>query len=64
MLKLLRTLSNSPINQLVINAIENIDDKDFARQRNKLHYSNGWAFDDIHAYYSHLHIADFNPSLP
>ncbi len=35
--RVLRTLSNSPIAGAVINAINEIDDKEFARQRNRLH---------------------------
>lgn len=63
--RVLRTLNNSPINQLVINAIDSIDDKDFARQRNRLHYSNEWAFNDLHSYYSPLTYCRFqsSPSL-
>lgn len=62
--RILRTLENSPIRGEVLNAIESIDDKHFARQRNKLHYSNGWTFDDLHTYFSPLSYCRFQAEPP
>jgi hypothetical protein len=60
----LRMLTNSPIRGEIINALDAIDDKDFARQRNMLHYSNIWLFDDLHTFYSPLSYCRFNATPP
>lgn len=63
--RVLRTLKNAPLDGAVINAIIDIDEKQFARQRNRLHYSNIWYFEDLHAYSSHISYCRFDvpPSL-
>ena len=63
--RVLRTLDNSPIDGAFINAINDIEDKAFAKQRNSLHYSNQWPFNDMHAYYSPISYCRFQsaPSL-
>lgn len=57
--RVLRTLRNSPINGKIINAIDDIDDKKFARQRNDLHYSNAWYFKDMHSFFSPISYCRF-----
>lgn len=58
--KVLRTLDNSPISNELINTLVSLDDKDFARQRNNLHYSNTWLFPDLHAYCSAISYCKFS----
>lgn len=60
----LRMLKNSPIRGEIINAIDAIDERDFAKQRNMLHYSNGWIFEDLHSFYSPLSYCRFSGSPP
>lgn len=59
--RILRTLIESPLSGEFINAICDIDDKQFARQRNKLHYSNVWMFDDLHTSVSPISYCRFQP---
>jgi hypothetical protein len=47
--RVLRTLSNSPIDGALVNALQEIEDKEFARQRNQLQYKTSWTFPDLHA---------------
>lgn len=57
--RVLRTLSDSPLSNDFINAICEIDDKKFAKQRNRLHYSNTWIFDDLHSSFSSISYCRF-----
>lgn len=57
--RVLRTLVNSPVPAAVINGLQSVDDKDFARQRNDLHYSTTWKFDDMHVFMSPLEFCRF-----
>jgi len=48
--RLLNTAKQLPIPDSIIEAFLNLDDHDFAEQRNDLHYSHTWTFGDIHQY--------------
>lgn len=50
--RVLRMLSNSPISGKIINTIDAVDDKQFARPRNRLHYRTTWIFTDLHSFCS------------
>ena len=70
----LRTLTQSPIDGSWINAINDIEDKDFAKPRNRLHYNNTWNFSDLHTFFTPLdylnfsspvsHAVELNPANP
>jgi hypothetical protein len=46
----LRTTANLPFHDSLLEAIQYIDEKEFAAERNNLHYSSTWAFGDLSAY--------------
>lgn len=49
--RLLRTMNTTLWEDHLISSLDNIPHKEFARQRNMLHYNNcSWIFHDLHAY--------------
>lgn len=50
--RVLRMTANHGWPDSLVAALLALDHKDFARQRNDLHYELGWIFDDLHAYVS------------
>lgn len=60
--RVLRTLNESPIDFALIQALNELDDREFARQRNRLHYSNTWMFDDLHAFASSVSFCKWAPA--
>ncbi|MDB5870885.1 MAG: hypothetical protein JWQ07_327 [Ramlibacter sp.] len=62
--RVLRTLSNAPIEAGLINALQEIDDKEFARQRNRLQYKTSWTFGDLHTSTSSLTYCRFRTPPP
>lgn len=46
----LRMASNLPFDRDVVQVLIDMEDRDFAAQRNTLHYATGWAYSDLHAY--------------
>lgn len=50
--RVLRTTSGHPMDLELCEAIKSIGERDFARQRNELHYGTSWKFSDLHAYCS------------
>lgn len=50
--RLMRMSANLPVDEVISNALQEIDDRDFARQRNDLHYETTWGFDDLHTYFN------------
>ncbi|MCW5592451.1 MAG: hypothetical protein KIS74_10175 [Burkholderiales bacterium] len=47
----LRVLENPPCNSELVRLLDEIDEKEFARQRNAIHYTAAWLFDDLFAFY-------------
>lgn len=62
--RVLRMLVNAPISGALINALEDVDDKAFARQRNRLQYRTSWVFADLHAYSSSVQYCRFELAPP
>lgn len=50
--RVLRMTMNHPLDPDLYSAVLALDEKDFARQRNELHYETAWKFADMHGYYS------------
>jgi len=48
--RVLNTCSNLPFDKSIVQAICDLEDKDFAAQRNDLHYATSWCFSDLHGY--------------
>ncbi len=58
--RLLNTTQNLPVSGEIKDLLLNLDDHTFADQRNSLHYSHTWQFDDIHAYRNNIELIDFD----
>jgi hypothetical protein len=58
--RLLHTTRELPIGTDIKNAFLTLADRAFAEQRNDLHYSHTWTFDDIHAYINSPELVDFD----
>lgn len=58
--RLLNTTHELPITTEIRDAFLNLGDRAFAEQRNALHYSHTWTFDDIHTYTDSPELVDFD----
>jgi hypothetical protein len=56
---LLHIKRNPPVFSEAIQALDRIHDREFAKQRNRLHYSHVWLFDDLHSFMSPLDFCRF-----
>lgn len=57
--RLLRSTKKLPFKDDVIAALVALDDREFASQRNGLHYSHTWQFEDLHDYFVETSILSF-----
>lgn len=53
-LRVLRTTKNICFEPKLVAALVSIKDREFAQQRNRLHYQNNWPLSDLHGYLSQL----------
>lgn len=57
--RLLGTLKNFDFDPQIQTALLELDQKSFAKQRNELHYSHTWEFEDIHEYRTEATLLEF-----